>query len=244
MHSLISERALPDFSRRSYEPEWLDRERAEPEELRRILRDLARFNGAMLGHAPVLRWLRDVVATASANRRLSLLDAGCGHGDLLRAIGRWARRHGVPITLRGIDLNPRTVRIAQAATDPNDAVVFAAADVFRFVPTEPIDLIVSSLLAHHLSDDEIVAFLVWMEQTAARGWLICDLQRHPVPYYVIGLAGRLTPLHPVVFSDGQLSVCRALTRKEWQERLGAAGIPPDRVTIRSFLFRYAIGRLR
>jgi hypothetical protein len=89
-----------------------------------------------------------------------------------------------------------------------------------------------------------VNFLAWMERTASRGWLICDLQRHPVPHFFIGLAGRLSPLHPVVFRDGQISVRRALTRSEWEKQLYAAGIPSEGVTIRSFLFRYAIERLR
>ena len=83
-----------------------------------------------------------------------------------------------------------------------------------------------------------------MEKTARRGWLICDLQRHPLPYYVIGFAGKVAPLHPGVSHDGQISVRRALTHAEWQERLHAAEIPLDEVTIRSFLYRYAIGRLR
>ncbi len=38
-----------DLSRRSAESEWLDGADASPEELALVLRDLARFNGAMLG---------------------------------------------------------------------------------------------------------------------------------------------------------------------------------------------------
>jgi SAM-dependent methyltransferase len=242
-HHLSSGRVL-DFSRRSRETEWLDQEDLNPDELQQVLHDLARFNGAMLGHSPVLRWLRESLSPAPDSRQISLLDAGCGYGDLLRDIRRWASQRGVPVSLRGVDINPHAIRIARAATDPRDAIAFDRADVFRLSSSDQIDLIVSSLLTHHLSDEKIVEFLIWMEKTAVRGWLICDLQRHPVPYYFMGLAGRLTPLHPVVFSDGQLSIRRSLTRKEWKNRLGAAGIPLERVTIRSFLFRYAIGRLR
>jgi hypothetical protein len=83
-----------------------------------------------------------------------------------------------------------------------------------------------------------------MEKTARKGWLIYDLQRHPVPYYFIGLMGRLTRLHPMVIHDGRISVARSLTRMEWLARTGEAGVARDAVRLRWFLFRFAIGRLR
>ena len=242
--SLNTDLAYRDFSQRSRETEWLDQANLDPEELRSVLRDLARFNGAMLGYLPVLRWLRKAVTSVAKNRPLSLLDVGCGYGDLLRAIRSWADRYGITIALRGVDINTHAVRSARDATDPSYAIDYQVADIFRLQSTEPVDLIVSSLFTHHLTNDEIVNFLAWMERTASRGWLICDLQRHPVPHFFIGIAGRLSPLHPVVFRDGQISVRRALARSEWEKQLCAAGIPSEGVAIRSFLFRYAIGRLR
>jgi hypothetical protein len=95
-----------------------------------------------------------------------------------------------------------------------------------------------------MSDDLIAKFLHWMEQTARKGWLIYDLQRHPVPYYFITLMGKLTRLHPTVIHDGRISVARSLTRTEWLARIGEAGIARDAVRLRWFLFRFAIGRLR
>lgn len=236
--------ARPDLSRRSREAEWLDASDIEPGELEAALRDLARFNGTMFGHAPILRWLRDTVRNAPRDEPMSVLDVGCGYGDLLRAIRRWSRKRSVPLALHGIDLNPETIRIARAATPPEDEIAYHAADAFAYRPDAPVDLIVSSLLTHHLPDNAIVGFLRWMEATARRGWLICDLQRHVVPYYFIGLAGTLARLHPMVIHDGQISVARSLTRSEWRERLADAGIPHEAVTIRWFLFRYAIGRVR
>jgi hypothetical protein len=83
-----------------------------------------------------------------------------------------------------------------------------------------------------------------MEKTARRGWLICDLQRHAVPYYLIGLVGKLARVHPVVIHDGKISVARALTRSEWEERVRMAGFASDAVRVRWFMFRYLVGRLR
>lgn len=233
-----------DLSHRSSATEWLDRADLHPAELAPVLRDLARFNRAMLGHRPIISWLRRATEVPSQQRPLTLVDVGCGYGDLLRAIRRWSRRRGLDIRLIGLDLSRETIRIAQAATNEDDRIEYQVADVFDFRPPVPIDFIVSSLLTHHMSDDMIVRFLRWMEATARKGWLIYDLQRHVVPYYFIGLVGRLSRLHPMVIHDGRISVTRALTRAEWNDRLDAAGIAHHAVALRRFLFRFAIGRLR
>lgn len=233
-----------DLSRRSGETEWLDGADLPPAELEQVLRDLARFNGAMLGHRPVLGWLRHAVNRAPKDQPLTLIDVGCGYGDLLRAIRRWADRRGVPLRLIGVDLSAETIRIAQRATGADERIEYVAADIFAFDAGAPADFVISSLLTHHLSDLQIVQFLRWMEATARRGWFIYDLQRHPVPFYFIGLMGWLTRLHPMVIHDGRISVARSLTRREWLARLAEAGIERRSVRFGWFMFRFAIGRLR
>src|SRR6202051_499433 len=114
--------AAPDLSRRSAESEWMDSPDASLEELARVLHDLARFNGAMLGHWPVIAWLRRALKDTPKETVLTLVDVGCGYGDLLRAIRRWASKRGLKIRLIGLDLNRDTIRIAQTATDDADEI--------------------------------------------------------------------------------------------------------------------------
>src|SRR5258705_3795240 len=172
-----------DLSRRSAESEWLDVADASPDELVLVLRDLAWFNGAMLGHRPVIDWLRRATKDAPKETALTLVDVGCGYGDLLRAIRRWARKRGLTIRLIGLDLSCETIRIAQTVTDGADEIDYCVMDVFDFAPPVPIDFVVSSLVTHHMSDDLIAKFLGWMKRTACKVWLIYDLQRHLGPYY-------------------------------------------------------------
>lgn len=233
-----------DLSRRSAESEWLDDPDASPEEMALMLRDIARFNRAMLGHWPVIAWLRRATRDATKETPLTLLDVGCGDGGLLRAIRRWARGRGLTIRLIGLDLSRDAIGIAKAATDDADAIDYCAMDIFDYAPPVPVDFVVSSLLTHHMADDRIVTFLRWMEATAREGWLIYDLQRHPLSFHVIGLLGKLMRVHPMVMDDCRISVARSLTRTEWLARLDEAGIAPDTVRLRWFLFRFVIGRVR
>jgi len=103
------------LSRRSVESEWLDDADVNPADLKLVLRDLARFNGAMLGHWPVIAWLRRALRDAPKDRPLTIVDVGCGYGDLLRAIRRWSRKRGLAVRLIGVDLNHETIAIARDA---------------------------------------------------------------------------------------------------------------------------------
>jgi SAM-dependent methyltransferase len=234
----------PDLTNRHHQAEWLDGADINPTELEQVLRDLARFNGAFLGHYPILRSLRRAIKSTPKGTSLTIFDVGCGYGDLLRAIRRSLRRYTVELKLVGIDSNPETVRIARSATDPADQVEFRVMNIFELPRNASIDFIISSLVTHHLTDSEITEFLRLMEAGAKRGWLIYDLQRHWFLYHSIGYIGRLARLHPIVVGDGQISVTRSLTRLEWVERIAAAGISPKDAKIRWFFFRFLIERLR
>lgn len=232
-----------DAGRRSVQTEILDG-KVDTAELAAILRDLARFNGAMMGHRPVIQWLDRAAKALPAGEPLTLLDIGCGYGDLLRAVRRWARRRGRPMKLIGIDLSPQVVEVARAATAAADDIDYQAVDIFDYRPAARIDFVTTSLVMHHLPDEMIIRFLRWMEATARRGWVVYDLQRSVVPFYFIALAGWLLRLHPVVVYDGRVSVARSLTRREWQTRIAEAGLGLSVVQLRWFMFRFSIGRLR
>jgi SAM-dependent methyltransferase len=232
-----------DAARRSAQTEVLDGPLGTAE-LAKVLHDLARFNGVMLGHWPVLRWLDAAARDFPAEQVLTFVDIGCGYGDLLRAVRRWARKRGRRVKLVGIDLSPQVIEVARGATDAADDIDYQVTDVFEFRPSYPIDFVASSLVTHHLSNEMIVRFLRWMETCAGRGWLIYDLQRSVVPFYFIAVAGLVLRLHPVVVHDGRISVARSLTRAEWRELITQAGIRRAAVDLRWFMFRFAIGRLK
>jgi len=235
---------VPNLACRSQALEWLDTATPPLAERAAYLRSLAKLNGAMLGHRPVLNWLGNATRGLSRDEPFTLLDVGCGYGDLLRAVRRWAARRGVALKLIGIDIQADTIAIAREATPAGERIDYLVADVFNLRPSVRIDAVVSSLVAHHLDDRKIVALVRWMEATARRGWMISDLERHPVPYHVIGIAGRLMGVHPMVIQDGRISVTRALRRPEWRPIVEAAGIDPDAVRLDWFLHRLAVARLK
>src|SRR3546814_10011901 len=88
---------------------------------------------------------------------------------MLRLVHRWAARRGLKVSLTGVDLNPWSAKAAAAATPPGMAIKYVTADLFDYRPSQPPDIILSSLFAHHLPDDSLVRFLRWMDASAGRG---------------------------------------------------------------------------
>lgn len=205
-----------DFSRRAQLPEMMDDAGLDAATYAAVIADLARVNSLTRARPPTLAWL---ARHAAGQDNWSLLDVGFGHGDMLRAI---AARHGCGARLVGIDLNPRSAPIARAATPPGLAIEWRTglAESIDFQP----DFIISSLVAHHMADDELAAFIGWMQRTARRGWLISDLHRHPIAWAGFRALAAVLRWHPIVAHDGALSVRRAFVRADWQRLLAAAGV--------------------
>src|SRR5271168_1741124 len=166
-----------DFSRRASPrdlPELMDGE-CSYDEFRDCLRSLETVNRWLLGYRPTLAWLERL--PRGLRDPVHIVDVGSGGGDLLRQIAGWARRRDIAVQLTGIDLNPNAARAAAEFTWKELGIAWVTADALDYRPTKPVDIVVSSLLTHHLEDEEIIALLRWMNATARVGWFINDLER-------------------------------------------------------------------
>jgi 2-polyprenyl-3-methyl-5-hydroxy-6-metoxy-1,4-benzoquinol methylase len=231
-----------DLSMRSTLQEELCDDATDLATYHRCLSELAVINRISFTHRPTLHWLTQATRTLSAGQSFSVLDVGYGDGDLLRAIARWARRRRLMVQLSGIDADPRSAVIAREATPADMVIDFQTCDVFSYTPSEPPDFIVSSHLTHHLSDEEVVEFLVWLEENSQIGWHIADLQRHVVAYYSFPMVAHLMGWHRIVRDDGTISIARSFRRKEWRAYL-------EKVRLRADIswhmaFRLCVSRLK
>ena len=216
-----------DFSRRASPrelPELMDGD-CNYEEFRDCLQSLERVNRWLLGYRPTLTWLERL--PLEQGRPLHIVDVGSGGGDYLREIARWAQRRGLSVQLTGIDLNPFAARAASEFTPKELGITWVTQDALVYQPEKPIDIIVSSLLAHHLEDQEIVTLLRWMEATAQLGWFINDLERAKWTARAFGWA----PWHRIVRHDGPVSFRRAFRKGDWLQLLTAADLPYGPVTV-------------
>lgn len=221
---------------RSHAEEQMDADDLDPAVYAAVVGDLARVNVVTLAARPTLAFL---ARAAARSKSLRILDVGFGDGDMLRRIARWAAKRGVAVELVGVDVNPRS---EAAARVHGGAIRYVTGD-YADLADEPWDVIVSSLVAHHMSHAQLVAFLRFMEAHARVGWLVNDLHRHRFAHAGFPLLATLARWHPMVRHDGTLSIARSYRPDEWPPILAEAGVEDARV-FRAFPFRLCVERLR
>jgi 2-polyprenyl-3-methyl-5-hydroxy-6-metoxy-1,4-benzoquinol methylase len=232
-----------DFAVRSREQEWMETETVDAADYARCLADLAMVNTVTLARPPTLAFMRRVARGLRPGDRLKVLDVGFGQGDMLRRIARWGARRGLALDLEGIDLDPASAPIAEAVTPAELRIRYRTGDVFEG-RSGPVDVVISSLVTHHLSDAQILRFLEWMERTARRGWFINDLHRHALAYWGFAALSRAAGWHRFVQHDGPLSVARSFRRREWADLLAQAGLSRAARVRWHMPFRLCVSRIR
>jgi 2-polyprenyl-3-methyl-5-hydroxy-6-metoxy-1,4-benzoquinol methylase len=205
----------------------------------RVLHDLSQVNTLTFARRPTLAFLERAI---SSRDRFNLLDVGFGDGDMLRAIARWAERRGIAARLVGIDLNPRSETAAREASPTRIPIEYRTGD-YADCAGEGGDCVISSLVAHHMTHAQLVAFLRFMDAEASAGWFVNDLHRHGFAYSGWPLLAGAMRWHPIVRHDGRLSIARSYRPREWPPLLAEAGVEGARVR-REFPFRLCVEKLR
>lgn len=235
---------VPELSGRARLTELMDGP-CTYKEFRDCLRDLAKVNRMTRAHKLTMQWLAAVVREYTEPRPLHIVDIGCGGGDLLRSVEQWAAREQVTVRLTGIDVHPYAIRAAREFTDATSSIRWQVSDAHDFAANEPVDFVVSSQMAHHMRDEEIVQFLKWMERTAARGWLVNDLYRTRAAFVGFRMLAWAARWHRFVRNDGPVSIRRGFRSQDWQQYVELAGLAADSVRIEAhWPARICVGRVR
>lgn len=223
--------------------EEMDAIELAPARYAKVLADLSRINALTLAARPTLGFLERVRTRGIGSRPWRILDVGFGAGDMLARIARWGDRRGVALDLAGVDLNPKSAPVAEARLGGGARLVTGD---YRDLAGQGWDIVMSSLVTHHMTPAQRTEFLRFMEKEAARGWLVNDLHRQRLPFAGYPLLAALAWVDPIVRRDGQLSVGRSFRRGEWAAMLSEA-LPEaagDCRIFRSFPYRLCVERIR
>ena len=232
---------MPDLRHRSTAPELMDGDDVDPVDFAACMADLATVNTLTLARGPTLTFVSDAIKHMTGVP--TILDVGFGAGDMLRSIAAMLQRQGREARLIGIDLNPRSAPAARSMTPPGMTIDWRTGDAFDLPVQDTPDVIISSLVTHHMTDAEIVGFVRWMEATARQGWFINDLHRHALAWHGFTIMARIARWHRFVRHDGPLSVARSFRRNDWERYLAQASVADWQIRWR-FPFRYCVARQR
>lgn len=205
------------FIHRSDQLELLDLPGHDFTAIRQNMAELDIINTWLGGHAITLAGLRRLMPE---KRPLHICEIGCGGGDNLAAIHRWAHQQGWVLQYTGIDIHPGCIEYAR---ERFPEAIYHCTDYRLMQFAVNPDIIFSSLFCHHFTDTELTKQLKWMAQHSQVGYFINDLHRHPVAYYAILLLTKLFSRSYLVINDAPLSVRRGFSRKELRQLLQESG---------------------
>ena len=206
-----------DTTSRSNDTELMDDFSMKGELLRDTLDKLGSINKWLGGNRVTLNGLRQLLEHQPKDKVYTIVDIGCGHGDILRLIGDYGRKHDFSFQLIGIDANQDAIDYAVELSAAYDELSFKKLDVFseEFQAME-YDVVLSTLFLHHLDETEIRSLLQLMSTKAKLGVVVNDLHRHRLAYGLFKLLGTVISNHMIV-QDGLTSILRAFKRKEIEQ---------------------------
>ena len=209
------------------------------DELQRNLEELEVINTWLGGYKVVLDALEKVLVGYSGPP-LRIADIGCGGGDTLRHMAKWARRKNIKLQLTGIDANDFMVQYARQRCGGFPEIGLEQHDVFsESFQQKRYDIVVCSLFCHHFTDEQLVNMFRQLHRQAGMAVIINDLHRHWLAYHSIKLLTRLFSGSYLVKNDAPLSVWRAFRREELHKLVQEAGI--DRYSLRwMWAFRWQL----
>ena len=196
----------------------LDNPGVPPEELLASLNFMTQVNEALGGTRVIL----DFFEKNGTPQEFSVLDVGCGAGDIPHALAEWAKARGKKATLTAIDLNPLCVAYASNHY-ASPELRFLEHSAFDLEKLGHFDYITSSMFFHHLSDEEIVDLLRLMRENSRRGFVVNDLYRGALNYWGAFLLGVFS-FRPIIFNDAKLSVKRAFKENDLARYREQSGI--------------------
>lgn len=190
----------------------------------RALKGLSRVNWVARTHR--LLWQPiEIYCRKNQLTSISVLDLGCGSGDLLIWLKMKARSKGIEIKITGCDLSPVALQAArQRAEQEKLDSEFLQMDVLGGVLPVDQDIVVSSLFLHHLQESDVVKLLQRMAETAKHLVITQDLLRSRWGYLLCLAGTHLISRSPIVHVDGPLSVAGAFTLAEIQQLAEQAGL--------------------
>lgn len=191
--------------------EEMDRPDCDPRRLERTYVQFALVNRAVSGWRSIYRtYLRPMLSASSVT---TVLDIGCGGGDVPTMLARWAAHDGRRLEILAIDPDERAYRFA-AARRRRDGIVFRQASTTVLVDEgRTFDVVISSHVLHHLTPPQFQLFLNDSELLCDGMVLHNDIRRSPLAYALFA-AGSWPLPGSYIRVDGLTSIRRSYTTKE------------------------------
>ena len=184
-------------------------------DLRMALDKIARINQLLGGNKLTLQGVKDLIAPIDVTQKLTIVDLGCGNGDMLRLIADWAESNRRQLELIGVDANAHTIEYARELSLHYPNISYHCTDIFsNTIAASAYDIALFTLTLHHFKNEEIAQLLRTFKQNTRIGVVVNDLQRSSVAYRLFQALCFVFRLNAISRNDGLISILRGFKRNE------------------------------
>ena len=191
----------------------------DPEAHRRALMGIARVN--RLSRTTETLWHPIRELAKKTGRRIRVLDAATGGGDVPARLAEKAARAGIMLELFGCDISETAIACAEERCPGGR---FFVHDMLQGPLEDNYDVVMCSLFMHHLSDSDAVVVLNRMKEAANHLVLVNDLARLRFAYFAGWITCHLVSRSRIVWFDGPASVRSSFTVVEAKHLADCAGL--------------------
>ena len=186
----------------------------EGEELRNALDKIADINKLLGGNKLTLNCVKQLLKETN-KQEITIVDVGCGNGDMLRMLADYGKEANIDFRLIGIDANKYTINYARKLSKAYLNIEYRCLDVFEDdFKVLKYDIVLCTLTLHHFKDDEILKIIATFNKNAVMGVVINDLHRSKIAYRLFSIMWRLFNLNRMSREDGLLSILRGFKKEE------------------------------
>jgi ubiquinone/menaquinone biosynthesis C-methylase UbiE len=215
---------MHDLSNRVLRSELLDEGQIPDEEVRRTFLDLRRINRIFGGRRILLDALASEVARHSLTR-FTVLDIATGSCDLPMAILDYARQRKLEAQVFALEYHHRYLALFRKELAAYRSLYPFCADALRApVPNQGFDFVTCCHFLHHLPNDQTAKLLSNMCQWARYAVIVCDLERHLLPYLFFRFFNRFFTTSSVSRNDGLISLEQSFRKEELMRTAESAGL--------------------
>jgi SAM-dependent methyltransferase len=185
----------------------------EGEVLRDALDKIASINQLLGGNLLTLRSVEKLIHSLPKQNEITIVDVGCGNGDMLRALADYGLKNNYNFRLIGIDANHFTINHAQKLSEKYTNISFRCEDIFN-KPFEELkyDIVLCTLTLHHFKNKEIIQLMAIFYANSKIGIVINDLHRSALAYRLFQGLCFVFQLNSMSREDGLTSILRGFKK--------------------------------
>ena len=202
---------------RSEAPEIMDDFTLEGTLLRDTLDKLECINRLLGGNRVTLNGVKTILKNHPKDKEITIIDIGCGHGDILRDVAKMGRKQGFRFKLIGVDANTDAIAYANELSEEYKELQFYNMDIFSDAYKQiKADIVLCTLFLHHFTPKDVLKLLKNNLDKVRIGMIVNDLNRSKIAYYLFKVITAFEPNY-MIKQDGLTSILKAFKRKELEQ---------------------------